>query len=1524
MCYNWTLIENNLRSIIVLLMALVSSGAMMAQDKVMINELMQSNVDFMMVNHDFPDSWVELYNGSGKTVDIKNYRISPTNVFAEAYPLSTSAVNIEPGAHLILYCDKTTGTPFHYNFNLEAGKGKLFLFDNTGVLVDSVIYKKMPAPNIAYGRVTDGSDEWQYELTPTPGASNKSVGSDEVLPEPLFSVEGHLMTNGPETVTVSMPEGVPADTRIYLTMDGSEPTWESPSNTLFTLNIDKNTVVRAKLLSHEMLPIRSTTHSYIFHPRETNIPIVCIATDGPFLFSSEGGILTNDSTDGKPNYSYDWRRPANFEYFRTNDGTTVFNQCGEMAVAGAGTRYSPQKSIKCYAKNRFGKKNFKGSFWRDKPEVTKVKSFVLRNGGNNSNSYRIIDAAIQKFFGTNLEEIDWQAYEPVIVYINGTYKGIYGFRERSNEDYVTSNYDVEEDDVEIATGKNYWNGYVNDTPHFNAFHTLFHKADVTYEELCEEMDIENFMNAFIAECYACNTDYPNNNVSIWKDTTNQTKWKWILKDLDLFMLKDASWNMFKYMLGTDDIQDPEYELSQTQKSTRILYERMMSFPEFRDRFLAAYATYLGDFLRPDICVPIVREMDDEILDEIDPTVAAYDDMDRLKKHKTFIENFCNRLTKRPDYVYRQMADYFDLGEPIKMSVSSTKGGEISVCGIPLRTGMFLGKWFTQFPLRIEATDDPGTGWMMVVTHADGNKSTYVYDTAEIQPSLVSCTPGDSITFIAGDAGAMMARKVMINELMQSNVDFMMVNHDFPDSWVELYNGSDKTVAVKDYRISPTNVYADAYPLSSSAVNLQPGTHLMLYCDKTTGTPFHYNFNLDAGKGTLYLFDNTGVLVDSVAYGKMPAPNIAYGRVTDGSNEWQYELTPTPGAPNNSVGSDEVLPEPLFSVEGHLMTNAPETVTVSMPEGVPEDTRIYLTLDGSEPTWESTSNTLFTLNIDKSTVIRAKLLSHEMLPIRSTTHSYIFHPRETTLPIVCIATDDAFLYSSEDGILSNDSTDGAPNYSYDWRRPANFEYFNTQNGVTVFNQCGETAVGGNYSRSMPQKSMKCYAKNRFGKKNFKGNFWRDKPEVTKVKSFMLRNGGTNCLRARMEDEAIQKFFGTNIDEIDWQAYEPVIVYINGVYKGVYGFRERSNEDNVASNHDIDDEEVEMADANEFVYPQKNTSFYDFYTLYHRNDVSYEEMAAAMNTENFMNVFIGECYASNTDYPHHNVNMWKQKGVENKWNWILYDLDMNFAHDASWNMFKYMLGTDNPDDAEYESSNIRKVVLSRHLYEKMMSFPQFRNRFLASYATYLGDFLRPDICKPIVKEMYDEIVDEIAPTYAAYNNMSTLDRFRSRVNRLWTYVNDRPKQVYQQMADYFVLGDVIPVSILNNDDSRSISVCDTPLRTGRFSGAWFSEFPLSLRTEGNGATWIMTIKHEDGSTTTHTYNTAEIQPNLKECMPGDSVTFMVSNASMIDIISVSKDLSAESVYDLTGKKIPAIHRGVNIILYSDGTRKKIIVK
>ncbi|MBO4906601.1 MAG: CotH kinase family protein [Bacteroidaceae bacterium] len=764
--------------------------------------------------------------------------------------------------------------------------------------------------------------------------------------------------------------------------------------------------------------------------------------------------------------------------------------------------------------------------------------------------------------------------------------------------------------------------------------------------------------------------------------------------------------------------------------------------------------------------------------------------------------------------------------------------------------------------------------------------------------------------------------IVINELMQSNVDFLIVDHDFPDSWVELYNGGSSNLQIGKYRIGATNVFADAQQLSSSSINLESGQHLLLYCDKTTGKARHYNFNLEASEGSLYLFNSKGQIVDSICYPKMPAPNIAMGRITDGGNDWQYELTPTPGQPNTGTGSSEVLPPPLFSVEGHLMTNGPETLTITMPEGVPTDTRIYLTTDGSEPTWESDRATHFTINIDRSIVVRAKLLSSQMLPSRSTTHSYIFHPRATDLPIVSIATDSIYLFSFEKGIFSDYITKGKPNFYYNWRRPANFEYFNTQDGTTLFNQCGEMAVGGVLSREMPQKSIKCYAKNRFGKKKFKGQLWHDKPQVNSVKSFMLRNGGNNCNAARIYDAVVQRFFGTNLHDIDWQAYEPAIVYINGTYMGIFELRERSNENYVESNYDIDADDVEIATSRNYKRSIESTPYFnDLYSLYRRSDATYDELASSINIDNFMNAFIAECYGSNTDFPQNNVSMWREKGEGHKWKWILKDMDFVSAHRASWNMFNYMLGTDNVSDEEYELANDTTVIKSRQLYEKMMSFPEFRNSFIARYATYLGDFLRPDAALPIVSQMFEDVHDEIAPTLYIYDLLEMED-YLNYVKKFKTYISDRPAYVYRQMADYFSLGDVIPLKIASEEDGDTITICNTPLSTRQFDGSWFTAFPLSLKSSNDDACWIMSFQNADGECATHVYEGAEIQPDLSQYAPGDCVTFTATKAKDTDPSAVNNSRSIDAIYDLAGRRVSQKRHGLNIYRYSDGSRRKVV--
>ena len=60
-------------------------------------------------------------------------------------------------------------------------------------------------------------------------------------------------------------------------------------------------------------------------------------------------------------------------------------------------------------------------------------------------------------------------------------------------------------------------------------------------------------------------------------------------------------------------------------------------------------------------------------------------------------------------------------------------------------------------------------------------------------------------------------QLVINELMQSNVECIMDDiHEFPDSWVELYNSGTTTVNLKDYKIGTK---ADASKASPGGIAL---------------------------------------------------------------------------------------------------------------------------------------------------------------------------------------------------------------------------------------------------------------------------------------------------------------------------------------------------------------------------------------------------------------------------------------------------------------------------------------------------------------------------------------------------------------------------------------------------------------------------------------------------------------------------------------------------------------------------------
>ena len=714
-----------MKKLILIISLLLGWQTVLAQ--LIINELMQSNVDCIMDDlNDFPDSWVELYNNSSEAINLKDYKLGITDKSDEAWLLPDHVV--PPKMWAIVYCDKV-GQGMHTSFRLDTGKGSaVYLFRSSEVIDQVTDLQKQPAPNIAYGRQTDGSHEWGYQLEPTPGATNCGKTSDKILGDPVFSEPGSVFkSNMSVTLELSLPKDSPEGTEIRMTFDGTEPTKNS---TLYTepIQISNTKIIRAKLFCDGWLSPRSVTQSYINLTRQQTLPLISITTDGRYLTDSNIGIYVEGSyQSGKKNYEFNWRRPLNIELFEGEGQTSVINQLCETRVSGGASRGSKLKSLILYAHKRFGKKHFDYEIFPDqKPGIHEFKSFMLRNAGNDFDYLFMRDAIIQRTMASHAD-LDWQAWQPAIIFINGVYKGMLNIRERSNEDNIWSNYNKLEDIDMVENWKELKTG---DMAHYNRFMDFCKEKGHTMAEYEKWMDCSEFANLMLMNLYYNNYDMPGNNWMMWRPHTDDGRWRFVAKDVDFGLGlygNPATFQIIDWMYNPNF--DPSHNWANTEEATR-LFRYLMEDPDFFKLFIDRASVYMGDFLNNKGTRAVWDPMYELFISEF----TFHRMLNRVnewwpRKYDEDLLDARNWLIKRTDVFYTNLGTYYKLGTPINMNVNMSvihsEEVEMTFNGIRLSRGLFDGKFFPDREVTLQAKAPEGKvvkGWELVTYSSSGTES----------------------------------------------------------------------------------------------------------------------------------------------------------------------------------------------------------------------------------------------------------------------------------------------------------------------------------------------------------------------------------------------------------------------------------------------------------------------------------------------------------------------------------------------------------------------------------------------------------------------------------------------------------------------------------------------------------------------------------------------------------------------------------------------------------------------------------
>lgn len=553
----------------------------LANAQLKINEIMTNNVSAVWDDAYNHSMWVELYNTSSVTsVNQSAYyftdNLTQPKKWAPTYKL------IAPGAYSVLWFENEDRAG-HASFKLDPEGGTLYLLTATEQIIDSITYPKQ-FRNISYGRKTDGGSEWVFFEAFSNGTTNNGKKYSAVrCANPVFNLPAGFY---PSTKNASFATPAAGDT-IYYTVNGAEPTRSNARYTPgFVITMTSTTILRAKTFSAGKLSSDIVSNTYFINERDFNLPVVSIITEQANLTDNTIGIyvqgtngLVGNGMSTAANWNQDWDRPVNFELFDTALVSRL-NQEVDVCIAGGWTRMNAQKSLKINPGKKFGKSKLDYDIFAATKPNMKYRSILYRNSGNDFRFSMMRDAFMQSLVMKRMN-LDYIAYEPSVCFMNGVYYGIQNLRERSDVDFIYSNYGLDEKDIRLVESAEMG----TDTSFLNMTNYIKNNditTSVVYNKATELIDMDNFMDYFLTEIFLRNTDWPHNNIKAWKKNVDG-KWRWILYDTDFgynLWSNDHTHNTLTWALGEQANTDPANTLWST-----ILLKRLVLNDTFKKRLI---------------------------------------------------------------------------------------------------------------------------------------------------------------------------------------------------------------------------------------------------------------------------------------------------------------------------------------------------------------------------------------------------------------------------------------------------------------------------------------------------------------------------------------------------------------------------------------------------------------------------------------------------------------------------------------------------------------------------------------------------------------------------------------------------------------------------------------------------------------------------------------------------------------------------------------------------------------------------
>jgi len=674
-----------------------------------------------------------------------------------------------------------------------------------------------------------------------------------------------------------------------------------------------------------------------------------------------------------------------------------------------------------------------------------------------------------------------------------------------------------------------------------------------------------------------------------------------------------------------------------------------------------------------------------------------------------------------------------------------------------------------------------------------------------------------------------AGQIVINEYSASNLSDFPDNYSSYEDWFEIYNAGSSSINLGGYSLSDTPDNPDKWVLPSS-ITIEPGEFIIFWAsgrDEVSGDNYHTNFKLTQTKDNvdfIVIADPTGLIIDQVQL-QITQLGHSRGRTPDGENNWSIFTSPSPENSNNlTTAYTKYAEKTVMNIPAGFYTGS-VNVLMNTDE---IDAEIRYTSNGDIPI---SSSPVYSgpVTVSSTSVLKARVFSNNpnVLPSNIEFNTY-FIDVDHSLAVISI---------------SSNTLDELLNGNQSLRPFGTAEYFNldkirTTSGYGEFNEHGQDSWV-NDQRSIDYITRDECGYNYAIREKLLSLSTRD--EFQRV---ILRASGDDNYpgidtSAHLRDMFIQKLANKHGLNLDVRKAERCILYVNGIYWGVYSIREKVNDhDYTKYYYDQGKYDLQflMLWGSTWAEYGGNQAFTDWNALHSfimSNDMSnssnYEYVTSQYDVKSLVDYILINSFVVCSDWLNWNVGWWRglnPAGGHKKWGYILWDEDATFGHYINYTGIPEQTPYVSPCFPEYITSSWQDPEGHIAVLNELRDNAEFDQYYVSRYADLLNTALHEDTMTNLLDSMAfliePEMSDHIARWGGDYfewlSNVEKIDQFIKTRNSI---LNEGLIDCYSLSGPYQLAFDIEPA------DAGKIKVNSLVLDEYTWQGSYFGGVDLILR-------------------------------------------------------------------------------------------------